>query len=101
MKISEFQKLMRDLYIHQDSKRGIRGTFIWLVEEMGELATILNAKDIKKNKASEELADIVAWTGSLANLLDINLEEACVTKYPNKCSKCDSIPCKCEELREG
>ena len=99
MKISEFQKLMRDLYFHQDSKRGLEGTFIWLVEEMGELASLLKENKIQKDKTAEELADIIAWTGSIANLLEIDLENALKKKYPNKCSKCDSIPCRCAELK--
>ncbi len=98
MKISEFQDLMRKLYIHQDSKRGVKNTFIWLVEEVGELATILKGTKIDKLKATEELADIIAWTNSIANLLDIDLEHALNDKYPNKCKKCDSIPCKCMRI---
>ena len=98
MKISEFQKLMRDLYIHQDSERGLKGTFIWLVEEVGELASLLKSDKIDHPKISEELADIIAWTGSIANLLGIDLENALKNKYPNKCSKCGSIPCVCGKL---
>jgi len=94
MKISEFQNLMKELYYHRDSKRGINGTFIWLVEEIGELATLLK-KNSETNKVSEELADIIAWTNSLANLFNIDLETALFNKYPNKCRKCNSNPCKC------
>ena len=94
MKISEFQNLMKELYYHQDSKRGINGTFIWLVEEIGELAALLK-KNSETNKVSEELADIIAWTNSLANLFNIDLETALFNKYPNKCRKCNSNPCKC------
>ncbi len=99
MKISEFQDLMSELYFHQDSARGIQGTFIWLIEEIGELASLLKGDIIDKVKVSEELADIVAWTGSIANLLDIDLEKALIDKYPNKCKKCNSNPCQCSELR--
>ncbi|MBN1802901.1 MAG: nucleotide pyrophosphohydrolase [Candidatus Lokiarchaeota archaeon] len=97
MKISDFQELMKTLYYHQDSKRGVDRTFIWLVEEIGELADLLkygphnlNLKDI-----SNEMADIVAWTSSLANLLNIDLESALLEKYPKKCIKCNNNPCKC------
>jgi NTP pyrophosphatase (non-canonical NTP hydrolase) len=100
MKISEFQNLMRDLYIHQDSKRGLKSTFIWLVEEIGELASLLKDDNLDKQKISEELADIIAWTSSLANLLNIDLETALVEKYPNKCKKCNSFPCRCMELKK-
>jgi len=95
MKISEFQKLIKNLYIEQDQKRGIKNTFIWLIEEIGELAHILKNQEINTNNISEELADIIAWTTSLANLLDIDLEDALFNKYPNMCIKCNSNPCTC------
>jgi NTP pyrophosphatase (non-canonical NTP hydrolase) len=86
---------MKKLYFHKDSKRGIKDTFVWLVEEIGELAKILKNQNIDKEKASEEIADIIAWTNSLSNLLDIDVEKALYDKYPNKCKKCNSIPCQC------
>jgi len=98
MEVSEFQNLMRKLYFHQDSERGIKGTYIWLVEEIGELASLIKEQNIHKNKAAEEIADIIAWTCSVANLLEINIEEALYDKYPNKCKKCDSVPCKCRKI---
>ena len=96
MKISEFQSLMRDLYFHQDSKLGLEKTFIWLVEEVGELArTLKEEKNLDLIKVSEEMADIIAWICSLSNLLDVDLERALIEKYPKKCIKCDSTPCQC------
>jgi NTP pyrophosphatase (non-canonical NTP hydrolase) len=95
MKISEFQKLIRELYFRQDQDRGRSDTFIWLVEEIGELANLLKVREIDKKKASEEIADIIAWTTSLANLLEIDLESALLEKYPYKCLKCNSSPCVC------
>ena len=95
MKISDFQDLMKKIFFHQDSKRGIKSTFTWLVEEIGELARVLKYEDIDKVNASEEIADIIAWTSSLANLLEIDIEKALLEKYPNKCIKCDSYPCRC------
>ncbi|MFX1502454.1 MAG: MazG nucleotide pyrophosphohydrolase domain-containing protein [Promethearchaeota archaeon] len=97
MKISEFQNLIKDLYIHRDSGRGLNATFIWLIEEIGEFARVLKSKEIDIKKASEELADIVAWTNSLANLLDIDLESALSKKYPGFCVRCKSKPCICEK----
>ena len=95
MKISDFQKLMRELYFHRDSERGINRTFIWLVEEIGELANLIKYEKIEKTHISEEIADIIAWTNSLANLLDINIEKALSEKYPKTCIKCNSSPCQC------
>lgn len=94
--ISEFQNLIRILYFNKDMQRGIKGTFIWLVEEIGELATLLKEKDFKIKRISHELADIIAWTNSIANLLDIDLEKALNEKYPNQCIKCGKSPCECE-----
>ena len=34
MDISEFQKLMQDLYLTNDKKRGIHRTALWLGEEV-------------------------------------------------------------------
>ena len=95
MKISDFQNLMRELYFHRDSERGINRTFIWLVEEIGELANLIKYEKIEKKHISEEIADIIAWTNSLANLLDINIEKALSEKYPKRCIKCNSSPCQC------
>jgi NTP pyrophosphatase (non-canonical NTP hydrolase) len=96
MKISEFQELIRNLYFKKDSKRGINSTFMWLVEEIGELATLLNKKLIDSANISEELADIIAWTTSIANLMEIDLEKALALKYPGKCKKCNANPCQCK-----
>jgi NTP pyrophosphatase (non-canonical NTP hydrolase) len=95
MKISEFQKLIKNLYIEQDLKRGVLKTFTWLIEEIGELAHVLKNQEIETDKVSEEVADIIAWTTSLANLLEIDLEHALFKKYPNMCIKCKSNPCVC------
>jgi len=96
MRFSEFQKLIKELYFKKDQARGIKRTFLWLIEEIGELATLLKDTDLDKKKISEEIADIIAWTSSIANLLDIDLESALKHKYPNKCSKCSSNPCICK-----
>ena len=95
MKISEFQNLIKEIYIKRDKARGLNSTFIWLTEEIGELARALRSSKIEKPKVSEELADIIAWTTSIANLLNIDLEKALFKKYPNKCIKCNSKPCIC------
>ena len=87
--------MIKEIYFNRDSKRGKKSTFIWLVEEIGELARIIKDQKINKEKASEEIADVIAWANSLANLLDIDVEKALFDKYPNKCSKCYSIPCRC------
>jgi len=95
LKISEFQGLMRKLYFHRDSKRGAYGTFIWLLEEVAELGRALASGD--RENLKDEFADVLAWLCSLANVLNIDLEEASLNKYPGKCPKCGKEKCSCPE----
>ena len=94
MEIKEFQGLIKDIYFEKDNRRGIEGTFMWLCEEVGELSRAIKKKD--RENLREEFADVLAWTFSLANLLDIDLEDA-VGKYKDGCPKCGKIPCECRE----
>jgi NTP pyrophosphatase (non-canonical NTP hydrolase) len=74
MLISEFQQLISKKYKKRDQERGIPATFMWFMEEVGELATSLVGDE--KNKA-EEFADVFAWLCTLANISNVDLEEAC------------------------
>lgn len=75
MHISEFQRLIREKYKKRDLQRGVPATFMWFIEEVGELATAL-ASDDQKNK-KEEFADVLAWLCTLANITGVDLEDAC------------------------
>ena len=69
---------MDDLYGDPDRERGIPATVAWLCEELGELA-----QAVRKGTREEqlhELGDVLAWLASLANQLDLSLDEA-VTRY--------------------
>jgi len=93
MHIHEFQEMMRRIYFHRDSKRGIVGTYRWLLDEVKELGEALKAND--KKALENEFADVIAWLASLANITSINLEKAALNKYDNKCPKCKRSPCQC------
>ena len=75
MRINEFQQLISEKYEKRDRERGIPATFMWFIEEVGELATAL-ACDNQQNKA-EEFADVLAWLCTLANISEVDLEKAC------------------------
>ena len=75
MHISEFQQLIAQKYKKRDQERGVPATFMWFIEEVGELATALASND-QKNK-EEEFADVMAWLCTLANISDVDLEKAC------------------------
>ena len=93
MHIREFQKMMRRIYFHRDSKRGVAGTFDWLVDEVKELEEALKTDD--KKALENEFADVIAWLASLANVTNVDLEKAALNKYDNKCPKCGHSPCQC------
>ncbi len=78
MDIRQFQSLIAEKYEKRDRQRGIPATFMWFMEEIGELATALSSQD--KANAEEEFADVLAWLCTLANISDIDLEKA-VEKY--------------------
>jgi NTP pyrophosphatase (non-canonical NTP hydrolase) len=91
--IHEFQDLMKRLYFHRDSERGVKGTYEWLVDEVAELNEALEEKDMEA--AEKEFADVIAWLASLANITGIDLEKAAINKYNGKCPKCQKAPCQC------
>jgi len=84
---------MRKIYFKRDSKRGIERTYIWLVEEVGELGRAILSGN--KDAMKMEVADVLAWLASICNLLDIDLEKASLEKYPGVCPKCGKSPCVC------
>lgn len=85
---------MRELYFEKDARRGAEKTLLWLIEEVGELSEALRKR--KEEDIREELADIIAWTLSLANILGIDMEDAMREKYPGCCRYCSNKPCTCE-----
>jgi len=95
LNIKEFQEKMREIYFKKDYKRGVNETFKLLVEEINELGEGILKKDIENIKS--EAADVLAWLASLCNLLNIDLEEATLSKYNDRCPKCYSKPCICKE----
>jgi len=95
MEIREFQKLIDRMYSDKDRRRGSAGTFIWLVEEVGELASALGHSD--RQKASEEFADVLAWLATLANVEGIDLDGAVGRKYAGGCPGCGKMVCTCRE----
>ncbi len=81
MEIRVFQQLINDKYGKRDRQRGTPATYMWFIEEVGELATALHGTD-QANK-EEEFADVLAWLCTLANINDVDLEKAC-EKYTKR-----------------
>jgi len=77
--LREFQKHISDRYESTDRARGTPGTFLWFIEEVGELATALHGND--RANLEEEFADVIAWLCTLANINDVDLTAAVTRKY--------------------
>jgi NTP pyrophosphatase (non-canonical NTP hydrolase) len=78
MTIREFQDFIRKHYYARDKQRGTPGTFLWFVEEVGELASALGGDG--RHDKQEEFADVFAWLCTLANINDVDLQTA-IEKY--------------------
>jgi len=90
--LREFQQRIEAIYGARDRQRGTDGTFRWLVEEVGELARAI--RDGDPEAAHMEIADLLAWTVSVASLCGVDVEQA-ASRYAQVCPKCHAAPCVC------
>ncbi|MFN4258575.1 MAG: MazG nucleotide pyrophosphohydrolase domain-containing protein [Gemmataceae bacterium] len=94
LSLTEFQQFIHDTYGAKDERRGIEGTFMWFMEEVGELSAALRGGS--KEEQTLEFADVLAWLATLANIAGVNLEEAVQAKYGSGCPGCSQNPCRCD-----
>ena len=87
MEISALQKIVRDRYFKTDNERGIYHTALWFHEEVGELSAAIARGD--KQNAKEEFGDVLMWLLTLANLMEVDMEEV-VSEYLNDPGKLPS-----------
>lgn len=91
--LSDVQELIRRLYGSKDSQRGVDGTFMWFMQEVGELASALRGGTHEERVL--EFADVLAWLATLANVVGVDLDEAIERKYGRGCPGCRRDPCAC------
>ena len=111
--IKDFQSLIREMYLEKDAQRGVAGTFMWLAEEFGELASDLrnyeqqhsaavsgesDGSDLATLKANlaAEFADVLAWLTTIANVVNVDLADAITAKYGDGCPGCRKMVCCCD-----
>ena len=92
--LRELQRMILQLYGQKDAARGDAATFLWLAEEFGELATALRTGSAEE--LAMEMADVLAWLVSLANVRGVDLEDAVSKKYGRACPGCGAVPCVCD-----
>lgn len=91
--LNDFQQLIRDMYLEKDLARGVEATFLWFMEEVGELATSL--RDGTHEERLGEFADVLAWLTTMANVMGVDLSEAVARKYGSGCPGCGKFVCVC------
>ncbi len=92
--LSELQHLIREMYGAKDAARGVEGTFMWLMEEVGELAAALRDGSSHHDLAME-FADVLAWLVTIANVAGVDLDAAIREKYGAGCPGCGKYQCTC------
>jgi len=96
--IADFQQLVRKMYLEKDIARGVDGTFMWLMEEVGELASAL--REGTDEDRLEEFADVFAWLTTIANIVGVDLDEAVRRKYGSGCPGCRQWICLCDDTEK-
>jgi NTP pyrophosphatase (non-canonical NTP hydrolase) len=92
--LSGLQDLIRRMYSAKDEARGVDGTFMWLMEEVGELAAAL--REGTPQEVAAEFADVLAWLATIANVAGVDLEQAVLEKYGHGCPGCGQYVCQCD-----
>ena len=108
--IEAFQNLIREMYFDKDVARGIPATFMWLLEEVGELSTALRETspeeaarvtpaELEKRRTNleAEFADVLAWLTTIANVAKVDLGQAVAQKYGSGCPGCQAFVCTCPD----
>lgn len=80
LKLSDFQKHISNRYEAADRARGTPKTWMWFIEEVGELSHALAKGDDRAN-LEEEFADVLAWLCTMANINDVDLANVVTEKY--------------------
>lgn len=94
LSLQDFQTLIRRMYLEKDVARGVDGTFMWLMEEVGELAAALREGTLEEQ--ATEFADVLAWLTTIANVVGVDLSDAVRQKYGSGCPGCGKFVCLCD-----
>jgi NTP pyrophosphatase (non-canonical NTP hydrolase) len=95
--LGQLQQRIREQFGAKDARRGVEGTFMWFMEEVGELSAALRSGP--KEDLAAEFADVLAWLATLANIAGVDLDAAVEAKYGRGCPKCERTPCVCEAAK--
>lgn len=100
--LGQWQQHLGTLYGDRNRQRGLENVLNRLSREISELLSLqmkipyltLSLEDIEREFALE-LADALAWTVAVANILSLDLEDAVLERFGSGCWNCRKIPCVC------
>lgn len=99
--LHDLQVLIDRMYSRKDEARGIDGTFMWLMEEVGELAAALRDRNSHSHEdLAAEFADVLAWLATIANVAGVDLQQAVMQKYGRGCPGCGQMVCACGDAEK-
>lgn len=100
--LADWSKHMSDVYGERNRRKGIDYVMGRLTNEIGELLSLaMRLPELEGNQEqtlhefSLELADVISWIMTSANVLSVDLEQAVARRYKNGCTSCQAIPCTC------
>ncbi len=91
--LKAFQANIAAIYGAKDAARGIPESYMWFVEEVGELGRAIRRGEPENLR--EEFSDVLAWLTTLASLTGIEMEDA-ARRYSDGCPRCGVVPCACQ-----
>ncbi|MBC8290519.1 MAG: nucleotide pyrophosphohydrolase [Planctomycetes bacterium] len=103
LSLKEMQELIERMYGAKDEARGTSGTFMWLMEEIGELAAELREQkpgEAPSEALELEFADVLAWLATIANVSGVDLDSAFRKKYAAGCPGCGKLTCDCDDAEK-
>jgi NTP pyrophosphatase (non-canonical NTP hydrolase) len=98
--LRQWQRHLDNLYGEPNRARGIWFATTRLAVETNELVAAednirLMTIEEAKRAYEHELADGLAWTVAIANILGVDLQKATEDRFGNGCNSCGSVPCQC------
>lgn len=101
----DWQHYLDSLYGQKNRERGVENAINRSFKEIAELMNLeheiprsrLTRQEIE-HEYSLELADCLAWTIALSNIVEVDLEKATLDRFWPRCWNCQGKPCICQDF---
>ncbi len=90
--LQEWQRFISKLYQEENSRLTPMNALVAMMKDVGDLA-MLNRKRAGQDQVTSKLAAILAWTLTVAQLLQLDLAETVYEKYDDHCPVCGESIC--------